>query len=203
MTVYGNGNMYLYTGSPDYVTTPSISDNVPSTGATGTQYSFSASASDPMGYSLTYTFNYGDGTGWTTDTTHTYSSNGQYFVTVNATSSTGLTSQSETLVTIGPLVTVEAYDYYLEQWGNYCPLAAEVWVDGVDYGQIPYAGNPMEIALTPGYHTFTFSDELWDPYLAQNAYFYYTYDYNSDNEYNKGDSIPVNPPDMIAAFYYP
>ena len=48
---------------------PTMSPRHPSTalaGATGTQYSFSASATDPWAI-LTYTYNYGDGTGWTTD----------------------------------------------------------------------------------------------------------------------------------------
>jgi len=152
-----------------------------------------------MGYALTYTFNYGDGSGWTTQTTHTYSSNDVYTVTVDATSSTGLTSQSSTTVTIGNMLTLEAYDYFFaEQYGEYVPLSSSVSVDGG-----AYYSTPAEIPVTAGSHTVTFSGEVWDPYLAQDAYFYYTYDYNSCNSYNNGDSIPVNPPDTIAAFYYP
>ena len=196
LAVYGNGNMYLYNG-PDYMTPPLIGCS----DLGGLGVAVAASATDPCGYSLTYEYNYGDNTGWTTQTTHTYSSSGIYTVTVEAISSTGLTSQSSTTVTVGPTIAVVALDYDLAQWGNYCPLSANVWVDGNYAGTTTYAGDPLEILLAPGSHTFTFDNEIWDPYVAQEAYFYYTYDYNSGNSYNNGDSIPVTPNDVITAYY--
>ena len=111
MAVYGNGNMYLYTGSPDYVSTPTISG--PTSGDGPGTYYFSASATDPCGYGLTCWYNYGDGSGWTTQSYHTYENDGVYTVTAYAQSSTGLSSQSSTTtIAIGPTYQTEV-DVYL------------------------------------------------------------------------------------------
>ena len=128
LTVEGNGNMYLYTGSPDYVSTPSISG--PNSGVINTQYTFTASATDPCGYALTYTYNYGDGSGWTNQNTHTYSSDGIYTVTVKAQSSTGLSSQSSTAITIGPT--------YQTQVNVYLTLNGNTWY----YDETGYINEP-------------------------------------------------------------
>jgi hypothetical protein len=47
MAVYGNGDIYLYTSGPDYVSLPSISNNVPFPGTTTDWYDFYACATDP------------------------------------------------------------------------------------------------------------------------------------------------------------
>jgi hypothetical protein len=202
MAVYGNGNMYLYTGSPDYVSTPSISDNVPSIGVAGTQYTFSASASDPMGYALTYTFNYGDGTGWTTQTTHTYSSDGNYVVTAKATSSTGVSSQSQIGVTIGNMLSVYAYDYFWAYMGSLCPMYPTVTIDGTNHGTAP-----VSVAVTQGTHTVTLSSPISDPYYNPLGYtyavFYQMYDFQTGDDYGNGASIPVTSPSTLWAYYEP
>jgi hypothetical protein len=122
MVVYGNGDMCLYAGSPDYVTTPSVSG--PTTGDIGTYYQFSASSTDPYGHSIQYTFDWGDGsqnvTGWydsgvTAYASHSWSSAKLYGVTVTAQSDIGTWSSSGySGICIGPLVnlTVLARNQY-------------------------------------------------------------------------------------------
>jgi hypothetical protein len=190
MTVYGNGNMYLYTGSPDYITQPSISHNVPYPGVTNQQYQFSASATDPCGYSLTYEYNYGDGSGWTTATTHTYTSPNVYTVTARAHSSTGLTRESTTSVTIGNMLSVYA------SVGGWIELYPNVQIDGNTVGTAP-----ISVPVTSGSHTVTVDDPTPDTLVPG---YYDSFSCFIDNDYNyyhNGQSIPITSPKILTAYY--
>ena len=93
MVIYGNADMYLYTGGPDYVATPTISG--PATGYANTAYQYTAYANDPYGYTVTYTINWGDGSSPTVTTnpngvSHTWTSMGVYNIKVTAQSQKGI-----------------------------------------------------------------------------------------------------------------
>jgi hypothetical protein len=184
LAVYGNGNMHLYTGSPDYITPPTITHNVPAMGVVGQQYQFSASATDPCGYNLTYTYNYGDGSGWTTQTTHTYNSPSQYTVTAKAQSSTGLTSQNSTTVVIGNVLTVQAI------LNGLYPIDPNVYVDSN-----PVGTAPISVQVSSGYHTVAVDTPIYGF-----ANFQYFIDQNYNYYYN-GESIQVTSPKTLTACY--
>jgi hypothetical protein len=190
MTVYGNGNMYLYTGSPDYITSPSISDNVPYPGVTNQQYQFSASATDPCGYSLTYDYNYGDGSGWTTATTHTYTSPNVYTVTARAHSSTGLTRESTTSVTIGNILSV-----YASVW-DVIPLSPNVYVDGN-----PVGTAPVYVPVTSTSHTIVVDDPTQDSWIPGYSDSFNCFIDNNNNVYYNGQSIQITSPTTLNAYY--
>jgi hypothetical protein len=184
MFVYGNGNMHLYTGSPDYITPPTITHNVPAMGVVGQQYQFSASATDPCGYNLTYTYNYGDGSGWTTETTHTYNSPSLYTVYAEAQSSTGLTCQNSTTVAIGNVLTVQAI------LNGLYPIDPNVYVDSN-----PVGTAPISVPVSPGYHTVAVDTPIYGW-----ANFLYFVDQNYNCYYN-GESIQVTSPKTLTACY--
>ena len=189
MAVYGNGNMHLHTGSPDYITSPVITHNVPTMGAVNQQYQFSAFATDPCGFGLSYTFDYGDGSGWTSDTTHTYSSPNVYTVTAEAQSTTGLTHQSSTSVTIGNMLTVQAVMYWYALYPN-------VYIDS------NWAGTaPLNIPVSSNYHTVTVDDPTQDTLIPgyYDNFMYFT-DQNSNYYYN-GQSISITSPMTLTAWY--
>jgi PKD repeat protein len=195
--------MYLYAGSPDYVSTPSLSDNVPTVGVANTVYDFTASANDPCGYGLTYTFKWGDGSANTVTTNpnnvqHSYSSDGTYTVTVTAKSSTGLTSQSYPVqVTIGNMLTVDAYDYLAYIFdGVYYSLHPSVTVDGNSWGTAP-----VSKPVTATSHTLTLSSTVSDGFWGGGtAYFDFMEDQNGHG-YTNGASVPVTSPLVIYAWY--
>jgi len=136
-------------------TTPSVDG--PSSGYVGQSYSFSASSTDPDGDNIRYTFDWDDGTSTTTGyyssgatayASHSWSSVGQYLVSVTAQDSTGLYSgqSSPKAVTIQSQptysLTVTASD------GGGYTLCPAVYVDG------NYVGSaPVTVWVTPGLHT--------------------------------------------------
>jgi len=200
MVVYGNGNIYLYPGGPDYVSVPSVSG--PSSGVANTSYQFNASSTDPCGHSIQYTFDWGDGsadtvTDWTASgqpvqVSHTWNSAGIYNVMVTAQSDSGLTSSLSKTVTIGTWLTVNAYDAYI---GYGAPLNPNVYVDGTLVGTAP-----LSIQVSAGYHTVAVDDPTWDPYWSYYMPLLYMYDQNG-NLYN-GESILINSDTIVTAEYF-
>lgn len=132
------------------------------TGATGTSYTYSATSTDPDGDSITYTFDWGDGTTGTTGSvssgsagsaSKSWSSPGTYQVRAKATDSLGGTSgwSPALAVTIGmPTgITVTSSE-----------SGTEVYVDGVLKGTAPYfvtgvtTGTHTVVCKKPGYEDF-------------------------------------------------
>lgn len=191
MAVYGNGNMYLYPGSPDYISPPSISHNVPYPGVTNQQYQFSASpTTDPCGHSLTYEFNYDDDTGWTPKTTHTYTSPGVYTVTARAHSSTGLTRDSQTIVTIGNMLTVQA------TLGGWIELHPNVAVDGN-----PVGTAAVHVPVISGSHTVYVDSWIPCPGIPGAYCTFSCFIDSNSNYYYNGQSIPVTSPNVVTGYY--
>ena len=199
MVVYGNGNIYLYPGGPDYVTTPSISG--PTTGITNTQYQFSASATDPYGYALTYTFNWGDGSDPTVtnnpnNVPHTWTSANAYTISVTAQSQNGIQSLSPVYHYITINNPQPVYHYLTVQassiWAGQ-PLDTNVRIDGNDYGT-----SPVTIQVLEGWHNIEVYDQVWNPY------FWCTSTING-MEYNGGwgFSVPVYQDQTATAWYAP
>jgi hypothetical protein len=165
MVVYGNGDIFLYPGGPDYVTTPSISG--PTTGITNNEYEFSASATDPYGYALTYTFNWNDGSSPTVTSNpnnvpHTWNQPGAYWVTVTAQSQNNI--QSPTRYYCVAINNPQPVYHYLTVdassiWAG-LPLSTYVNIDGVDYGV-----SPVTIQVQEGWHYIGVSDQVWNPYF--------------------------------------
>jgi hypothetical protein len=161
MNVYGNTNMYLYAGGPDYASPPSVSG--PTAGDSYTEYWFNAPSTDPMGHSLTYTFDWGDGSSPTItsdpyDVPHTWYSSGVYPISVTAQSDTGVCS-SPTYYYIGidqePTLEVGTFD----QIGN--GLAANILVDNNWIG-CGYGSTPVSI----GWHYIEVDSWVWDDYYS-------------------------------------
>jgi PKD repeat protein len=108
---------------------PPVADgNGPYTGTAGVAVSFDGTASDdPDGDIITYIWNFGDGATGSGDTTsHTYSTEGLYFVTLTVTDDAGTTGSSETSADIAAaappppaddddcFIATAAYGSYLE-----------------------------------------------------------------------------------------
>src|SRR3972149_1785403 len=145
----------MYTGGPDYVTLPSL-NGVPNPGLMNTEYQFSASATDPYGYQLWYTFNWGDGsnptvTNYPINVPHTWTQAGAYTITVTAQSQNGISSRpSYATITINnpnPVyhdLTVYAYDVWV--WNELHPT---VYIDGVPRGTAPLSSPLFSFSATP------------------------------------------------------
>jgi hypothetical protein len=202
MVVYGNGDIYLYPGGPDYVTTPSVSG--PTSGYTNTAYQFSASATDPYDYQLWYTFNWGDGsdptvTNYPIDVSHTWTSAGPYTITVTAQSQNGVSSSPSyydvNIANPDPVyhyLTVEAYS----EW--YCPLHPAVYVDS------NYVGTaPVTISVLEGWHDVQVDYCTWNELFGCDTYFdYLSYD-DGYTGYGWGSPVPVYHDQYATAWYYP
>jgi len=199
MVVYGNGDIYLYPGGPDYVTTPSISG--PTTGIRDTQYQFSASATDPYGYALTYTFNWGDGSDPTVtnnpnNVPHMWTSANAYTISVAAQSQNGIQSLSPVYHYITINNPQPVYHYLTVQassiWAGQ-PLDTNVRIDGNDYGT-----SPVTIQVLEGWHNIEVYDQVWNPYFWCTSTI-------SGMEYNGGwgFSVPVYQDQTATAWYAP
>jgi hypothetical protein len=208
MVVYGNGDIYLYAGGPDYVTTPSISG--PTSGYTNTAYQFTASATDPYGYYLTYTFNWGDGSSPTTtglyssgtpvQVSHSWSTAGPYTISVKAQSQNGVSSSTSYYgVTINNPQPV--YHYLTVGAGSAytaCPLYPSVYVDG------NYVGTaPLTISVLEGWHTVEVDYWVWNPYLSCYSYFYSLVYDDGYTGYGSGSPVPVYHNQYATAWYIP
>ena len=204
MVVYGNGNIYLYPGGPDYVTPPSLSDNVPSPSYINQEYEFTAVSTDPYpGTSISYTFNWGDGSpntqtinvnsGTQVVEYHEYSQPEDYNVIVTAKSSNGVVNMNEISVIIDPYIVVNAYDQY-----DY-PVYPNVWIDGTDYGAAPVC-----VPVSDGYHTVTVDSTVWDPWLGcELTTFNYMEENNDNYYYTTTASIPVYANAYVNVYYSP
>jgi hypothetical protein len=208
MVVYGNGDIYLYTGGPDYVTTPSVSG--PTSGYINTPYQFSASATDPYDYQLWYTFNWGDGseptvTNYPVDVSHAWTQAGVKTITVTAESQNGISSSPRyhqvTINNPEPVyhdLTVEAYDELIGVlYGYPYYLQPEVYIDG-----IPRGTAPLTVTVQEGVHDVFVDYYVWDPWL--NSYVYYQYTWYDDGytNYGVGESVPVYHDQHATAWYW-
>jgi hypothetical protein len=199
MAVYGNGDIYIYTGGPDYVSLPSLS-GVPNPGYINTPYQFTASATDPYGYQLTYTINWGDGsnptvTNYPVNLSHTWTQAGVYTITVTAQSQNGISSSPLwTQITINnpdPVyhwLTVEAYD----QMTGY-DLYPTVYIDGV-----PRGTAPLTLSVTEGWHNVEVDYWVWNEWFSWYEYFQYLWYYGG-----YGPSVPVYHDQYASAWYAP
>jgi hypothetical protein len=197
MRVYGNGKICLYTGKPDYVSTPSVGG--PTSGNVGTSYQFSASSTDPYGHSIRYTFDWGDGSpqsvtgyyssGTTAYASHSWGSAGGYSVTVRAQSDSGAWSSSwSSPHTIGiavPRLTVNAYSI---QHGSL--VGVSVYIDNVYVGTTPYSAY-----VSPGSHQIKVPSNL---YIHVFQYYYYNGIYN----YSNPITLSITSDKTITAYYY-
>ena len=174
MVVYGNGDIYLYPGGPDYVNLPSLS-GLPNPGYVNTSYQFTASATDPYGYQLSYTINWGDGSppsttglypsGSPVQFYHTWTSANAYTITVTAQSQNGVSSSlSHYTVTINnpqPVyhdLTVSAFDVMI---GSPYYLYTDVQVDGE-----PVGITPLTIPVEEGWHEIEVGYGAYNPWLG-------------------------------------
>lgn len=192
MVVYGNGDIYLYSGGPDYVSRPSVSG--PTSGDTGVSYEFSASSIDPYGHNIRYTFDWGDGspqtvTGWyssgaTAYASHSWSSAGGFSVKVKAQCEGGIWSSWSYPYT------VEIGDVHWLHVNAYCyPFGydANPWVE-IDGDLVGWA--PVCVSVEEGWHTVTVEYQ-WGYWLLTGF---------SDG-YGNGESRPVYSDTWITAYY--
>jgi hypothetical protein len=205
MVVYGNGNIYLYPGGPDYVTTPMVSG--PASGYINSEYQFSASATDPYGYLLTYTFNWGDGSAPTVTTNpnsvpHTWTSANAYTISVTAQSQNGVYSSTSyygiTINNPNPVyhyLTVQAFSEWAG-WGN--GLSPNVRIDGIDYGPAP-----VTVYVLEGWHDIEVDYWVWNQYLWCDSYFDYMWYDDGYTGYGYGTHVPVYHDQTATAWYFP
>jgi hypothetical protein len=190
MKVYGDSNMYISQGSSDYVSTPSVSSNVPNPGVALTSYQFSVSSTDSYGRNVAYKIFWGDGSstmssfypsGETVYFDHSFPSGGQYTVTVSAESQYASWSNPSTytvnLDDVYVWLTVNAYDAYL---GEGYPSTTDVYVDDNYVGTV--GTEPVSIQVPTGDHTvtvdYTAYNMGWGGYgtvyeITGNCYYYY------------------------------
>lgn len=197
MVAYGNGDIYLYLGDPDYVSLPALS-GVPSPGLEDTAYEFSASATDPYGYSLTYTIDWGDGsdpavTSYPYGLWHTWDSPGNYIITVTAQSSRGISNTNHYGIRInGPYpgyywLTVRAVD-----GSTGYPLYPDIGVDW-NYVGTGYAS----VQVSEGWHDVEMNDPTWNGYGMYWSYLSYFTD-----GYGNGEDRPIYSDLEIVGVYY-
>ncbi len=163
----------VFTATQYAPSTPSVGG--PSSGYVSQSYQFSAVSTDANGDNIRYTFDWGDGTDYTTGwyssgstayASHTWTSAAQYSVTVTAQDSTGLSSGSSSphSMTVQTqqtyyLLTVTASDAYNNN------LEPPVYIDG---GYVGLAGNTFQV--TAGAHTVA----------VHSPFIYWTFDQFSD-----------------------
>ena len=208
MVVYGNGNIGLYPGGPDYVTTPSISCLSQSPYNTSQPISFSVATSDIYNpsTSLSYTVNWGDGSSSEpisnpSDFTYTYASAGTYTITVTAQNpSTGVSNTNTYTISVqNPQpttfsLTVDAY--CIDDELQVCAT--------VDSNQLPWI--PYTVQVTQGYHSICVDSQSFDPNIDDFCNFWF-FDAATNNGnyyyYSNPASIPIYSDTTVYAMYYP
>jgi hypothetical protein len=165
LAVYGNGDIYLQNpppNNPDPIPTPSL-NCLTAPSYVNSSLQFSAVTTDPFGYNVYYTFNWGDGTNRTTigplssgtncQTNHTYSSTGLFSVNVSAIDSAGYPSSWSSPYSVNiqnlpnvPIIRVQ---------GNARGTTVGVSTISVNLASLPQNGNVL--VLTYG------SSRAWSP----------------------------------------
>jgi hypothetical protein len=198
MVVYGNSDIYLYSGDPDYVSTPSISG--PGSGDIGQSYQFTASSTNPYdGHMIRYTFDWGDGsppseTGYVSSgvpvsRSHTWTVSGDFYVKVTAQGNYGASSWSSSLIHIGEQyqLTVLAVDQYGQP--GYVPLS-------IDYTYVGTTGYAYTV--TEGSHLIAVPNFISEgPFYAQFQYYYY----DGNIHYNNPTVVSVTEDKTVTAHY--
>lgn len=184
-------------------TTPSVGGPSPPT-YVNTNYQFSAASTDPNNDNIRYTFNWGDSTsittGWyasgaTAYASHTWTSTGQFGVTVTAEDTTGRFSSASSPYTVNiqssPPPTVYLTVLAENQYGapGYVPL----YIDSQYVGTTGYA-----YAVSSGNHQVYVESPLYEGYYTHT---FCAYMYNGVPSYNNPIIISVTSDNTLTAYY--
>jgi hypothetical protein len=149
--IYSDGTVtanYYYT-TPTAPSTPDVSGPIPSqTVYAGYEYQFCASSTDPNELeTIAYTFYWGDGTnttvggyssGDTAYASHTWSSTGEYYVTVVAQDSYGLYSDTSDPVSVNVEELIPTYNLNLDAYDDtWTQINVGVYIDNNWVGTTP------------------------------------------------------------------
>ncbi len=170
----------------------------PSPCYSGTAYEFSASATDPYGYSLTYTINWGDGstptvTSYPYGIWHTWSTEGEKWITVTAQSQNGVSSSSYYNVYVyTPGVTYHSLTTNaINNYGQ--PGNVPLYIDGEYVGTTGYT-----YSVTEGNHQIGVASPIYDGHY----HVFYCYYYDGNYNYNNPMTLSVTKDKTITACYY-